>query len=95
MSHSTHVGFNLPVFTEDPTASGKRSLLIDRSRVQSRAWGVGHNEDSVTEVRGTKGCRWYAIPFRIVPDLGKATENSSHTSGEEPWDILHEDEAGS
>jgi hypothetical protein len=60
---------------------------------------VGNNEDPVSEVRGTKGGRWYALPLRIVPEGGQVPEysckESTSVDSKETWDVLHENEAGS
>jgi hypothetical protein len=61
--------------------------------------GVGHDEDPITEVRGTNGRRRYAVPLRIVPALGQVPEDSSEpspiASRKESWHVLHEDVTGS
>ena len=56
---------------------------------------VGHNEDAITEMGRTEGCRWYAIPFRIIPARGQVAENSVKPPNKERCDVLHEDVAGS
>jgi hypothetical protein len=50
------------------------------------ATGVGHrpslfgplceDENAITEVRGTNGCRRNAVPLRIVPARGQVSENA-------------------
>jgi len=57
--------------------------------------GVGHDEDPVTEVRGTDGGSRYAVPFALIPARGQVPEYVAHSASKEPWDILHEDESGS
>jgi hypothetical protein len=58
--------------------------------------GVRHNEDPVTEVRGTEGGCGDTVPFRIEPERGQVPENLGHaSSSKEPWDVLQEDEAWS
>jgi hypothetical protein len=56
---------------------------------------VGHNEYAVADVRGTKGGRRYAVPFRIVPALGQVCENTSKElpviNGKQAWDVFHKD----
>jgi hypothetical protein len=47
------------------------------------ASGVGNNPDPVSLVRGANGGRWYAIPFRIVPERGQVSENNSKSSAKE------------
>lgn len=42
-------------------------------------------------MRGTNGCRRYAIPLRIEPERGQIPENLSESSSKEAWDVLHED----
>jgi hypothetical protein len=49
------------------------------------------DEDPVTEVRGTNGGRWDAVPLRVIPALGQVSENFAHPpSSKEPWYVLHE-----
>jgi hypothetical protein len=62
---------------------------------QFPAFGVAHNPESISDMWGTKGRRWNAVPFRVIPDLGQPSEYVSHPSITEAWDVLHEDEAGS
>jgi hypothetical protein len=57
--------------------------------------GVGQKKDSKSKVRGTNGGRWYALPFRIVPEGGQVSEYVSHPPNKEPWDVLQERESGS
>jgi hypothetical protein len=52
---------------------------------------VGHKPDAVAAVRGTNGGRGYAIPFRIVPALGKVSEYSAHSPVKQRCDVLHND----
>jgi hypothetical protein len=61
------------------------------------ASGVGHDVDPVTEVRGTDGGSRYAVPLRVIPERGQVPEYVSEpsVSPKEPWDVLHEHEAGS
>jgi hypothetical protein len=54
------------------------------------ARGVGHNEESVTSVRRTNGGSGYALPFRVIPDLGQVSEYLSHPSNKERCNVLHE-----
>ena len=42
--------------------------------------GVGQNPDSVSSVRGTNVGSWYAVPFRVIPDLGQVSENVAKPS---------------
>ena len=59
------------------------------------ASGVGHKPHAITEVRGTNGGRWNAIPFRVVPARGQVSENVSKAPSKQTWDVLHEDDARS
>jgi hypothetical protein len=61
----------------------------------SIAVAVGHDEDPVTAVRGTNGCRWDAVPFRIVPARGQVSENSAESPASEGGNVLHENVARS
>jgi hypothetical protein len=61
----------------------------------TEASGVGHDPDSISKMWGTNGRRWYAIPFRVVPERGQVAENVSESPDQESWDVLHEDKAGS
>jgi len=68
----------------------------------SFAVGVGQfappreDEDPVTDVRGTDGCRRHAVPLRVVPALGQVSEYSSQpvvrNESAEGWHVLHEDD---
>lgn len=42
-----------------------------------------------------KGCRWKAVPLRVIPDLGQVSENSLHSPSKQRCDVLHDDEARS
>jgi hypothetical protein len=57
--------------------------------------GVGHDEDPVAEVRGTDGGSRDAVPFRVVPELGQISENSSEPQGKVPWHVLQQRPSGS
>jgi hypothetical protein len=61
----------------------------------SDAFGVGHEPDPVTEVRGANGRRWNAVPLRVIPERGQVPENSAKPPSKEICDVLHEDVAGS
>jgi hypothetical protein len=52
------------------------------------AVGVCNNEDAVTEVRGTNGCRWDAVPFRVVPEVGQVSEYGVETESKVSWNVL-------
>lgn len=64
-------------------------------RYVSCACGVGHDEDPVTAVRGADGGSRYAVPFRVVPDLGQVSEYSSEPQGKVPCDVFQQDPSGS
>ena len=57
--------------------------------------GVRHNPDSSSKVRGSNVCGRYAIPFRVVTDLGQVSENVSHPSNKQRCHVLHEDDSRS
>jgi hypothetical protein len=61
----------------------------------SIVFGVGNNPDPISSVRGANGGSWDAIPRRIVPERGQASENVSHPETKQAWDVLHDDETGS
>jgi hypothetical protein len=44
---------------------------MPKPRPSIDAVGVGHNEHSASHVCGTQCARRYAIPFRIIPDVGQ------------------------
>jgi len=57
--------------------------------------GVGHNEDAVTAVRGADGGSRYAVPLRVVPDLGQVSKYSPEPQGKVPCDVFQERPSGS
>gem|GEM_PF-2477638 len=61
----------------------------------SLAMRVRNDEDSITEVIGANGCRWNAIPFRIIPARGQVSEYNVQPSRKQRCDVLHDDEAWS
>ena len=61
----------------------------------SCALGVGHDEDPPAEMGRTHCCRWNACPFCVVPEIGQVAKDVSHSGSKEPWDVFHEDVAGS
>jgi hypothetical protein len=63
--------------------------------VPSLLVGVGHKNHAVPLMRRAKGCRRDAFPFRIEPERGQVPENVSEAPIKEPWDVLHDDVAGS
>jgi hypothetical protein len=66
---------------------------------QSLLAGVGNNPDSLTAMGSANAGSWYAMPFRIEPDLGQITEYSpepsSIISSKEIWDVFHDCVSGS
>src|SRR6201993_2628277 len=96
MSHSTHVGFSDPRMPR----LAKQSCKFQRPSFSyrwawplllwlSRACGVGHDPDAVSPMRGTNGARRYAMPFRVIPDLGQASENAAHSPPKQRCHVLH------
>ena len=59
------------------------------------ASGVGSNPDAVSSVRGTNGARRYAMPFRVIPDLGQVPKNGVQPSTKQRCHVLQQDELGS
>ena len=55
-----------------PCLPGARLLPVPSLTV-----GVGHEEDPITQMRGTKRCCRYTVPRRIIPAGGQVPENSS------------------
>ena len=56
---------------------------------------MGDEPESVAKMRGANGCRRYALPLCVIPELGQVTEDDPQSSLKEAWDVLHEDVAGS
>jgi hypothetical protein len=56
---------------------------------------VGNNEHPVSSVRGTDGGRRNAIPFRVIPDRGQVSENSSHPPCKQRCHVLQDPDARS
>ena len=54
------------------------------------AAGVGNKDNPLTQMRGTKGCRWKHVPFRIIPDLGQVPKYAVEAPAEERFDVLHD-----
>ena len=52
------------------------------------ASGVGNNPNPVPPVRRTNGGSRYAMPLRIIPDLGHVSENGSQPSTKERCHVL-------
>jgi hypothetical protein len=59
------------------------------------ASGVRHNPDPVSAVRRTNGGSRYAVPFRIIPDLGQVSENPVKSATAEHGNVFHDDVAWS
>jgi hypothetical protein len=59
------------------------------------ALGVGHNPASVPLVRSANVVRSHNSPARIIPHLGKVTEDHGKSSLNKQWAVFHEDEARS
>jgi hypothetical protein len=58
--------------------------------------GVGHNEDTISFVRGTDRSRRHSVPFRIEPEAGQVSEYVSELSeSKEPCRVLQQDPLGS
>jgi hypothetical protein len=57
--------------------------------------GVGNNPDPVPVMGRANVGRWYAIPLRIVPERGQATEDDVKPAREQGLNIFHDDELGS
>jgi hypothetical protein len=56
----------------------------------SLAHGVGHDEDSLSSMRGTHVACAKSRPLRIVPELGKVSENSACSPSKESCDIFND-----
>jgi hypothetical protein len=61
----------------------------------SVALGVGNPPPAVPAVRGADGCRWYAVPFEVIPDLGQVSGDDVKSSNKDCCDVLHDDVSGS
>lgn len=53
---------------------------------------MGHNEDAVAQVRGTKGCCGETIPFRMKPARVKVREDGFKTPRSKRRDVLDDRE---
>ena len=49
----------------------------------------GNDKHPIAYMMGTNGCRRYALPLRIVPDLGKVVEYTLHPPNKEAWDVFN------
>jgi hypothetical protein len=67
----------------------------DAAAADSAFTGVGNKKNPVSFVRGTKGTRRKAIPFRIVPALGQLDENSIKPPNKQSCDVFHDNESWS
>ena len=61
----------------------------------SCATGVGHNEDPLSDVRGTKRGSRYNLPLRVIPEAGKVVENFVKPFGAESPNVLAHNVSGS
>ena len=81
------------------TAAGKpfRKFSISKEPRFSASFfrGVGNNPDAISDVRGTNGGSWYAVPFCIKPERGQVSKNSVKPPSKQSCDVLHDDVAGS
>lgn len=68
------------------------SIVLVFHRRESDAVTVGNNPDSVAYVWGTNGRSWYAMPLRVIPDLGQRSEYDIQPSNSERCHVLHEHE---
>jgi hypothetical protein len=57
--------------------------------------GVAQDPDAFSTVGSAGVVRAHDAPFRIEPQRGQVSENSSKPSTNEHWGVFHEDEAGS
>jgi hypothetical protein len=68
-------------------------LAIPGVSFQSLADGVGHNPDTVASVeRANTGSR-YAVPFRVIPDLGHLPENRVKPPVGKGSDVFQQDDS--
>jgi len=57
--------------------------------------GGRKDKQAITKDSGTNGCRWYAVPVRIVPALGQVSEYDINPPNKQCCDVFHEHESGS
>jgi hypothetical protein len=57
--------------------------------------GVGNDEEPVPEVRGTNGCRRYALPFEVVPEGDQVGGNLSESESKDSWHVFQQHPFGS
>ena len=55
----------------------REAIFMSRTNLLSLAAGVGHKENSETEMGSTDGCRRYTIPLRIMLLLRTRMPNES------------------
>jgi hypothetical protein len=74
----------------------RRSIHDPKSSVAFAfdASGVGQNPDSVAKVRCVNDGSRYAVPFRVIPDLGQVAENVSNPPSKQCCDVFHEHPSG-
>jgi len=65
------------------------------ARFASLAAGVAQDPNSLADVGSAGIIRPHDTPFRIEPQDGQVSENSSKPSTNEHWGVLHEDESRS
>jgi hypothetical protein len=63
--------------------------------VEQLAVAVGHDEQPFPEMGGSHLLSGNNTPFRIVPVLGKVTEDAAESENKVPWHVFNEDELGS
>src|SRR3546814_10292584 len=54
--------------------------------------GVGKNPRAISDMGRANDGRWYAIPFRIIPERGQRSENVSKPSTKQLCDVLQQNE---
>jgi hypothetical protein len=59
------------------------------------AVGVCNNPYPVPPVRRTNGGSRYAVPLRVIPDLGQVSENTVKAPSKQSCDVLHDGVSGS
>jgi hypothetical protein len=57
--------------------------------------GVRHNPDAVALVRCANVGSSHNIPFRVIPETGKVSNDSPDSSMNEHWAVFHKYESGS
>lgn len=51
---------------------------------------VGNNPDTVSLVGRANVASWYAMPLRIIPDLGQVPENVAKPSTKQSWGVFQQ-----